>query len=606
MNEVTTHSGISLRLEMACSAAAVREAARLIRDYLQNQGVAAADVDAWELCLVEAGNNAQAYAPESARHLPIAIEILLETRKIEARIYDHTNGFDLPERAVLPPEDSEHGRGLFLMQQITDRMQYLRGRDGNCLVLQRARAEAGNLGAAVAQAELQARLAESERVLEAMTEELGASYESLSAIFRFIAELSQAHHLGGFASKRLIELLAVIEADWYVFRIVDADQREAQVFAASREGWQAPPLVLGGAEPAGAEVRALRTRADVWFDGSSPLATDDPLAQPHGDALCGLSHPVFVGEQAVGVLTAARNRPDAPFTAGQVNVIQTFADFLGLHIANVRLQEASVQSRLVTRELEIAAEIQRSLLPEELIQPPGFRLAGGCQPARQVGGDFYDAIADGRNGLLLAIADVMGKGVPAAMFAAIFRSQVRARLDLATRPSHFLSWLNETLFPDLHRVDMFITAQLAYVNLETRTMHMASAGHPPLLVADAAGEVREVGPQGLPLGIVQRHAYDEASISLGPGASVFLFTDGLTEARSPSGEFFGLEELKQWLADTQRRHLSVPQGCADLHARLHRFQDTAIPADDQTYLWLSEEPANGAAATTPRNLRRPA
>jgi serine phosphatase RsbU (regulator of sigma subunit)/anti-sigma regulatory factor (Ser/Thr protein kinase) len=591
MNEVTTHSGLSLRIEIACSARAVQEAARLIRDYLQNQAVATADIEAWELCLVEAGNNAQAYATEAARRLPIAIELTVEADAIEARIHDHTPGFDPPERAELPAEDSEHGRGLFLMQQLTDRMQYLRGRAGNCLVLRRNRTGTGEPGPAAVQAELQARLAESERVLEAMTEELGASYESLSAIFRFIAELSQAHHLGGFASKRLVELLAVIEADWYVFRIVDVGQREAQVFAASREGWQAPPLVLGGEDPGGVELRALRTRADVWFDGSSPLGPDDPLVQPHDQTVCGLSHPVFVGEQAIGVLTAARNRPDAPFTAGQVNVLQTFADFLGLQIANVRLQEASVQARLVTRELEIAAGIQRSLLPEELPQPAGFHLAGGCQPARHIGGDFYDAIADGRNGLLLVIADVMGKGVPAAMFAAIFRSQIRARLDLAARPSHFLGWLNETLFPDLHRVDMFITAQLAYVNLGTRMLRLASAGHPPLLIADSAGEVRELGPQGLPLGIVQRHAYDEACLALETGTSVFLFTDGLTEARNPAGEFFGIEELKRWLADAQRRNLPVPQGCADLHARLQRFQDNAALADDQTYIWLCEDPA---------------
>lgn len=449
---------------------------------------------------------------------------------------------------------------------------------------------------AAAAGDLAGRLAETERVLELMTEELAASYESLSAIFRFITDLSRAPNLEAFASERLGELLTVTEADWYVLRITDTRKRELGVYASSRPGWQAPglPLPPKPCPAASVERRAVEQWGVVWFDAGNPLAPEDPLTVFQSTGGVGLSHPVVAGEQVLGVLTVGRHGTDTTFTAGQANIIQTFADFLGLQLANAHLHESSVQSRLVSRELEIAAGIQRSLLPEQLPQPPGFGLAGSCVTARQVGGDFYDALRIGSDGLLLVIADVMGKGMPAAMFAAVFRSQVRARSDLATRPGSFMTWLNEALCADLNRVDMSITAQLAYVDTAARTVRVASAGHPPLLLAGQGMPVRELGPPGLPLGILRRNPYGEEVLPLPPAVSILLFTDGLTEARHPAGALFGLDALKVWLTDPRLAAQAAPFCCDDLRARLRAFRETEYPADDQAFMFLAEHRPLGA------------
>jgi serine phosphatase RsbU (regulator of sigma subunit) len=122
-------------------------------------------------------------------------------------------------------------------------------------------------------------------------------------------------------------------------------------------------------------------------------------------------HPIYVGETLVGTLTIAKSAPGA-FTAVQANVVHTFSDFLAIQIVNSRFMDELVRNRLVSRELEIAKTIQRSLLPKTIPRVSGYGLAGFCESANQVGGDFYDVIKISDDALLLIIADVMGKGIP--------------------------------------------------------------------------------------------------------------------------------------------------------------------------------------------------
>src|ERR1035441_7130378 len=115
-----------------------------------------------------------------------------------------------------------------------------------------------------------------------------------------------------------------------------------------------------------------------------------------------------------------------PAAAAQVNLLHTFVDFLAIQMLNARLLDERTATRVTRRELEIAAEIQRSLLPAQLPSCLPFALAAACQSALQVGGDFYDVIPAGESAVLLVIADVMGKGVPAALFAAVLRTTIRS------------------------------------------------------------------------------------------------------------------------------------------------------------------------------------
>jgi sigma-B regulation protein RsbU (phosphoserine phosphatase) len=243
----------------------------------------------------------------------------------------------------------------------------------------------------------------------------------------------------------------------------------------------------------------------------------------------------------------------------------------------------------VALELEAAREIQESLLPKAFPPLPGFGLAGFCLSARQVGGDFYDVVSLGPDSALLVVADVMGKGVPAALFAGKLRTLVRALAESEARPGELLARINRQLFGELSAVDMFITAQLALVDPRRRRLAVASAGHCPLLMADATCQTRTVAPEGLPLGILPDTEFAEEVLPLEPSSCALLYTDGLTDARNPQGESFEHERLAAWLGKNVGRDQTARQLAESCLAALAEFQSHLCPEDDQTFVVLAGE-----------------
>jgi len=580
-----------MTLSFPCDLAAVREAARQLRAFLQDQGVSPQELDAWELIFSEACNNAVEHTPVEHANTPVESTVVVTHSTVELQVRDRTPGFDLPEESPLPDFEEEGGRGLFLMRSLSDQFRYLRGRDQNCLIVRKGRSETAD-GRETQCDSLQVAIMES--TLHTLTEELAASYESLSAIFRFTAELNRGGAGVEFVERWLRELLMVATADWFVLRLTNENATMLRVEGVSRGDVRLDPLDLreGFRLESSVELQAAIGRQDIWFDAAHPPVVGDPVAL-FGNSLAGFTHPIYVNEELVGVLAIGRYASHQSFTAGQVNIIHTFADFLGIQIRNARIQEGYLRSRLVTRELEIAASIQRSLLPERLPEPPGFRLAGYSESANKVGGDFYDVIEianQDHRGLLLVIADVMGKGVPAAMFAAIFRSHLHALISLAALPGKLMAWLNQALYPDLTRVDMFVTAQLIFLDRLAGEIRIASAGHCPLLIADNESGIVEVSPDGMPLGINLQMEFEELCLPLPETLRLAMLTDGLIEARSPSGELLGMERVKQWMAESIRNREPVADACKSLVDLARGFQEDAPAADDLTLLLLTRQP----------------
>jgi serine phosphatase RsbU (regulator of sigma subunit)/anti-sigma regulatory factor (Ser/Thr protein kinase) len=558
--------------------------------FLSEQGVSQETVQACELALVEACNNAVGYATSSGRAERIAVDVHCDGSEIELRIEDHTAGFDWPAEVTLPEPQFEHGRGLFLIQSLMDSARYFRGPSANCLVLRKqlTQRRSDTSKVPLLLEHLSQQLRESEQIISDMAEELSFCYESLSAVFRCSAELGRPHTLQDFSQRLLTDLAQITSADWFVLRLLSRDGSKLKVFTASDASLHLAPIRLA-AEPAlsSLELKAALLRQDVWFDGTMLQDLNDPLSV-NGGASSGLIHPFSIGEQLMGTVAIGKFGGCSHLTAVHANVVHTFADFLGIQIANARFQEEQVHACLVSRELEIAKNIQRSLLPKTLPQVPGYGLAGLCESAQQVGGDFYDVLKFDENSLLLIIADVMGKGIPAAMFAAILRSLVRAVPEWVTQPDHLLSRVNRLLFKDLSGVDMFITAQLAFVDTRAKRLAVASAGHCPLLLAsESQAKVKSVTPEGLPLGIVPDATFGAHVEALTPNSRLLLYTDGLSEARNADGEFFGHDRLVGWFQNRLQQPHSAEQLKDDLAAELVRFQSAGAIQDDQTFLVMA-------------------
>jgi serine phosphatase RsbU (regulator of sigma subunit)/anti-sigma regulatory factor (Ser/Thr protein kinase) len=576
----------SLRIEVACELSAVRAGVAQVRGWLAEKGLPEAELGAWELALVEAANNAVKYAEPKARQLPVVIEVSAGEQDIEVTVADRTAGFDWPAEIKLPEADAERGRGLYLMKSLTDEIFYLRHPGRNVLVLRRARPAGGNFFPDLAG--LQRRLAEAETALTDMTSELAASYESLVAVFRYSSELGAHTDLKEFSNRLLRDLMQIAEADGAVLRLVSADGKKLEplLLLPEREKLTLAPVTLQDEFLKSAESRAARTRQDIWFSPEEPLGKDDPLraAMPVGNGVC---HAFFVADQLVGTATLGRLAANRPFTAAQVNLLHTFVDFLAIQIVNARLLDERTATRVTRRELEIAAEIQRSLLPARLPACPPFALAAACQNALQVGGDFYDAIPAGDGAVLLVIADVMGKGVPAALFAAVLRTTIRSMRHLFSQPGELLGAVNRILFPDLSRVDMFITAKLVYLDPRRAELISASAGHCPLLVwQPGTTETSVASRSGLPLGIEPDANYPQNASPLPPGAAALLYTDGLSESRDAGGELLGEKNLQKIFAEAAAQTRDVESGKLFLLERLTAYRGGVALSDDQTFILI--------------------
>lgn len=578
----------ALRILQRCELGGVRATAEAIRGFLTERGCAESDLRDFELVLVEGCNNAVKYAPDSAQALPVLVECLCDGSTVELRIHDHTPGFDWPAKAALPAPESEGGRGVFLMSTLMDEANYFRASGENILVLRK------KLGSVF---QPPASTTDQDQVIGELVEELSSCYESLSAIFRYSAARTGSGELRDFAQRLLGDLQQITSADWFVLRLKARTELQLEVFVASEPALQLSPLDLraGGAAKSPVELVAAVERRNVWFSAAQPLRDGDPLAIKSGDD--GLVHPIFGGENLVGTLAigkrsrASQGHPRAAaFTAGHANVVGTFSEFLAGKILNARVQEEQVARRIVEHELAIASNIQQSLLPRELPALPGVQLSASCRSAQQVGGDFYDVLRVSDHELLFVIADVMGKGVPAAMFAAILRTLVRATPELLRQPAALFTRINRLLFDELSGVDMFITAQLVLLDTRTGRLVAASAGHCPLLIAlppDAA--VREILPAGMPLGVQANTQFGEEILQMPPQARALIYTDGLSELLNAQGERFGRERLFDWLKTAARSGQSAPEMKRSLTETLRSFQANLALNDDQTFLIIARQ-----------------
>jgi len=202
-------------------------------------------------------------------------------------------------------------------------------------------------------------------------------------------------------------------------------------------------------------------------------------------------------------------------------------------------------STQLTQEMRVASGIQRGLFPRDIPRVSGYDLAARCEPARETGGDFFDFIELSNGRLGMVIADVSGKGMPAALLMADARSTWRAEARLDHGPGETLRRANRSLCRDTDS-NSFVTFLYAVLDPAARQICFAGAGHPlPLVHNDS--EIREIEVYGLPLGLAQEATYDEVSLALTPGDTVLLYTDGITEVMNSSRELFGVEGLMSLL-----------------------------------------------------------
>jgi len=242
-------------------------------------------------------------------------------------------------------------------------------------------------------------------------------------------------------------------------------------------------------------------------------------------------------------------------------------------------QEQLIEKERMERELQVAAEIQISILPDVLPSAPGFDFGARIDPARQVGGDFYDVFPVAGNKMAVLIGDVADKGVPSAIFMARVHALIMAEADSLPTADGVLRKVNEHV-TRLEKSTQFVTALYGILDCASGNFDYARAGHEPALLVTAEGVQRLAHAPGMALGMLEHMTLDVGRVRLDKGSSLLLFTDGMTDCRNPAGEAFGLARIQD--AFLNLRGLSAQEVCDRLLKTLQDYQQGANQDDDVT------------------------
>ena len=262
------------------------------------------------------------------------------------------------------------------------------------------------------------------------------------------------------------------------------------------------------------------------------------------------------------------------------------ADYLGLIVTLGELQKRRGAEERALRDLEIAAQIQLSLMPNEFSSAKGLDIYGTCRPALQAGGDYFDVLVLPDQSTLCIMADVMGKGLSAALLAAMLRTNLHAIVASdQTDPGGIIAQINRLMSQDLIKLEMFITMVCIWISPERDKILHASAGHLASILQKSGGEILQIDGTGIPLGIFHDSVYSSQSTPFGPRDRILLYTDGIIEATAADDSMFEIAGVQASLKDSAllSSRASVDRLLDDVAA----FLGKEAAADDRTLVLIS-------------------
>ena len=342
------------------------------------------------------------------------------------------------------------------------------------------------------------------------------------------------------------------------------------------------------------EIRVSRNvLEEVVFRGKSVLTSDaqhDPRFASGTVVLQGvrsvLAVPLGVADNVFGIIYADSPIAEGRFTEDHLKVLTTLASVAAIRVENARLVESRLEQERLERELALASEIQQRFQPTAPPQLPGYELQGISFPCYEIGGDYYDFIKRDDGRLVIALGDVSGKGTAAALLMSSLHAAIHAQSgshdSLVATISAVNRYLAENIPPN-----RFVTLFYAELEPQSGALSFLNAGHNPPLIVHAAGTVEQLASGGLPLGIKPDADYREGRTQLQNGDVLVIYSDGVTEAVSPTGEEFGPTRLYEVVS---RNVDASAAGIRDrIESALTKFSQGTRAADDITLVIVKRQ-----------------
>lgn len=288
--------------------------------------------------------------------------------------------------------------------------------------------------------------------------------------------------------------------------------------------------------------------------------------------------PLMSGDQVLGFIWLDTQRIAANYNDEGLRLLASIANQAALTIANARLHGQLLRRERLEQDLRNARRIQNSFLPTEPPQVAGYEFVDWYDPALEVGGDFYDFIELPNNQVLVAVGDVSGKGITAALMMAKMTSNLRFFAGGTSEPAALLQKLNQVALTSA--TDMFVTILVMLLDWQNHMVRMSNAGHCYPMLRGADGHVERVeGGNGYPVGITQEAQFPEATFSVKPGEMLCVFSDGITEAMNEDEELFGYSKLSDAMEQAAGSPLDVVKS---IQRAIREHAGAAPQSDDLT------------------------
>lgn len=260
--------------------------------------------------------------------------------------------------------------------------------------------------------------------------------------------------------------------------------------------------------------------------------------------------PLKIRDEVLGVMAVVNKKGIGTFTKDDLSILETLTNQASLTLNLLKIYNELSEKQRIEQELQLAREFQEMLLPKAFPEVPHLQIAGQSRPALEVGGDYYDVFMMDEHRMAVVIADVSGKGLAAGLIMASIRSHLRAESRHFSTPREVLRHVNIAILAETKSY-VFVTMILAFIDLRTMNMQFCRAGHTPLVITDPGnGGYKVYQPRGALVGMFDEADFndiEEQELQLTPGQSVVLFTDGVTEALSETGEEYGLTRFGEGL-----------------------------------------------------------
>jgi sigma-B regulation protein RsbU (phosphoserine phosphatase) len=311
------------------------------------------------------------------------------------------------------------------------------------------------------------------------------------------------------------------------------------------------------------------------------MSKDERVLYPHEAQEEGIVSSLVVGmlykDRPIGVLRVYTAEAHE-FTDFERKLLESIASQAAVAIENARLQEEAVEKDRLERQVQIAAEVQRRMMPAKPPRLQGLDVAALYVPCFELGGDFFDFIPLGDHSVGVTVADVVGKGLPASLLMASVRAAMRAQADNVYDLDEIVSRVNKSMSLDM-RSNEFITLWYGVLDHQHRQLTYCSAGHEPAILV-RGGQMRELSVGGMVIGVDPEQRYDKEVVQLQKGDVLWIYTDGVPDAMNYAGDKFGKTRMRECLM--AHLHESAEQICRQMLWETRRFVGLNRRTDDTT------------------------